>query len=198
MEYSISTLKEKARAQIKGYVWLFFGLSIVTALMISVSEAIVVGPILLTGAIEFGYTMFFMELMRKGETEFNTGFKGFERFVDTLVAELLKDIFIFLWSLLFFIPGIIAIYRYSMVFYIIADNPKMGGYSALQKSKEMMHGHKWELFVLDLSFIGWYLLTVITAGIAAIYVVPYVKAARTNFYQMLKENQEPQYTIKDN
>ena len=197
MKYSISELKAKGKQQIKGYVWLFLGLYLVTSLIIAVSESIVIGPILLSGAIELGLTKFFMELMRDGKTEFNTGFTGFDRFVDTLVAELMKTIFIALWTLLFVIPGIIAAFRYSMVFYILADNPKMSGYAALQKSKEMMHGHKGELFGLELSFIGWYLLCIVTFGLAAIYVAPYVYATRTNFYQMLKEQSEPVAAITD-
>ncbi|MBQ6143280.1 MAG: DUF975 family protein [Clostridia bacterium] len=97
------------------------------------------------------------------------------------------SVFTFLWSLLFFIPGIIKAYSYSMSPYIMAENPNIGALEAITKSKEMMKGHKFEFFILDLSFIFWYLLILITCGFASIYIAPYVNATRTNFYLKLKE-----------
>ena len=91
--------------------------------------------------------------------------------------------------LLFVIPGIVKAYSYSMAEYIMAEDPSIKGLDAITKSKQMMKGYKFKLFVLDLSFILWYLLVGITSGIAAIYVFPYVKATKTNFYLKLKEEQ---------
>ena len=91
------------------------------------------------------------------------------------------------WSLLFVIPGIVKSFAYSMSYYILADNPELTAKEALNKSKEMMNGHKWDLFVLNLSFFWWYLLVGITFGIAAIYVVPYMNATIVNFYNSIKE-----------
>lgn len=107
--------------------------------------------------------------------------------VDSILLNLLTLVFTFLWSLLFFIPGIIKTYSYSMSTYIMAENPNVGALEAITKSKEMMKGHKFELFILDLSFIFWYLLIPITFGFASIYIAPYVNATRTNFYLKLKE-----------
>lgn len=98
-------------------------------------------------------------------------------------------LFIFLWSLLLIIPGIIKSYSYAMSNYIMADNPEVGALEAITKSRKMMKGHKFRLFVLDLSFIFWYLLVAITFGIAGIYVDPYVQATKANFYLKLKETQ---------
>ena len=80
----------------------------------------------------------------------------------------------------------IACFRYSLTYYILADNPEMSGSAAIKKSKEMMIGHKWELFVLLFSFFWWYLLCFITFGIAVIYVNPYINATMVNFYEKLK------------
>ena len=76
-----------------------------------------------------------------------------------------------------------------MSFYILADNPELTAREALSKSKEMMNGHKWDLFVLQLSFFWWYLLVGITFGIAAIYVTPYISATTANFYNSIKEKE---------
>ena len=108
---------------------------------------------------------------------------------NSILLNLLTLVFTFLWSLLFFIPGIIKTYSYSMSSYIMAENPNIGALEAITKSKEMMKGHKFDFFILDLSFIFWYLLILITCGFASIYVAPYVNATRTNFYLKLKEEQ---------
>ncbi len=104
----------------------------------------------------------------------------------SIVLLLLTQIFTFLWSLLFLIPGIVKFYSYRMSFLILADNPEMSATEALNKSKQIMQGHKFDLFMLDISFIWWYVLTFITLGIASVYVIPYVSATVTNFYKNLK------------
>ncbi len=103
-------------------------------------------------------------------------------------------VFKFLWTLLFIIPGIVKGYAYSMAGFILAENKNMDAFEAIRCSQIMMQGHKWELFVLDLSFIGWMLLIPITFGIAGIYVIPYMNAAKANFYFSLKDS-EPQAQI---
>ena len=106
----------------------------------------------------------------------------------SILLSFLIWIFTLLWSLLFVIPGIIKSYSYRMAFFILADNPELSASEALQKSKEMMKGHKLDLFILDISFIWWSLLVAITFGVALIYVAPYVGATRANFYRSLKES----------
>ena len=95
-------------------------------------------------------------------------------------------VFTLLWSLLFIIPGIIKAYSYYMSMYILAENKGMSAREAISKSKQMMHGHKMELFVLELSFIGWGIVTAVTFGIAGIYVHPYMQATMVNFYDSIK------------
>ena len=107
-------------------------------------------------------------------------------FITVLVTSIVMGIFTALWSLLLIVPGIIASYRYRMAMYIIHDDPEVGIMEAIRKSKQMMVGHKLDLFVLDLSFIGWGLLCVITLGIATLYVGPYVAATQAAFYDSIQ------------
>ncbi len=107
-----------------------------------------------------------------------------------LVLSLLIAVYTFLWGLLLIIPGIIKSYAYAMTPYIAAENPELGAEECINRSMKMMYGHKWELFVLDLTFIGWYLLIIVTCGIASLFVAPYTELARVEFYKELKS--EPQ------
>ena len=107
----------------------------------------------------------------------------------TVIAMFSMDIFIFLWSILFLIPGIIKSYEYRMIPYILSENPNISRKRAFEISKKMMHGNKWETFVLDLSFIGWYLLSTLTIGILSIfYVNPYVESTNAELYAFLRED----------
>ena len=93
------------------------------------------------------------------------------------------DLFISLWSLLLIIPGIIKSYEYLMVPYILAENPQMDRKEIFEISRRMMDGEKMNAFLLDLSFLGWIFLTVLTCGVAGIlYVQPYMMATRTELY----------------
>ena len=117
--------------------------------------------------------------------ELGYGFKGnYGRVVKTM---LLTDVFLLLWSLLFIIPGIIKAYSYRMVPFILSDEPELDGREAINRSREMMNGHKWRTFVLDLSFILWDLLAALTLGLVGIfYVMPYQFATNAELYRVLK------------
>jgi len=106
-----------------------------------------------------------------------------------VAGMLLVNIFTFLWTLLFIIPGIIKAFAYAMTPYILNDNPELGPNDARLKSIEMMRGHKWKLFGLELSFIGWFLLCILSLGIGFIWLSPYVQTAHAAFYCDLKEEQ---------
>lgn len=106
-------------------------------------------------------------------------------------AMLLKDIFVFLWSLLFIIPGIIKSLAYAMVPYILADDPSLSAREAITLSRKMMDGNKWRLFVLDLSFLGWNILSACTFGILGVfYVNPYIYGTHAELYNTLKSKIE--------
>lgn len=105
-----------------------------------------------------------------------------------MAAKFLASLFAALWSLLLVIPGIIKQFEYLMVSYILADNPDMPAMDALRKSKQMMKGHKWNAFVLSLSFLGWGILSLLTGGILDIfYVRPYMEATYAELYLALKQ-----------
>jgi uncharacterized membrane protein len=96
-----------------------------------------------------------------------------------------------LWSLLLLIPGSIKSYSYAMTEYILKDNPELQNNAAIEKSMEMMNGHKLRLFLLHLSFIGWYIVGVLTLFIGFFWIIPYVHTAEAAFYEDLKAQQEP-------
>ena len=110
-------------------------------------------------------------------------------YVNVAKTMFLQNLFIGLWSLLFIIPGIVKMYQYRMVVYLMAENPDMNWKEALAKSKEMMNGQKWNAFVLDLSFIGWHILGICTLGIVeTFYTLPYSLLTNAELYYALKEN----------
>ncbi|MFC5699785.1 DUF975 family protein [Cohnella faecalis] len=141
----------------------------------------------LAGPLALGLNMFFVKLARLNSPSVGDAFEGFGRFVPAFVLYLLVGIFTFLWSLLFIIPGIIASFRYSQAFYIMQDNPNMDALEAINRSKQMMVGHKWRLFVLYLSFIGWWILGALTFGIGYLWIAPYVLTSAAHFYDDLKD-----------
>ena len=116
--------------------------------------------ILVTGAFTFGYTVYFLDLVREKKADLGQVFSGFGFFFKTLLLYVLMSIFIVLWSLLLIVPGIIATFRYSQAFYILADDPSKDVMQCIKESKELMKGNKAKYFCLQLSFIGWYLLII--------------------------------------
>ena len=101
----------------------------------------------------------------------------------------LRDLFRFLWGLLLIVPGIIKRYSYRMAPYILADRPELSGTEVLTLSRQMMNGHKWKTFVLDLSFLGWNILSALTFGLLGVfYVNPYRQCTNAELYRELKNN----------
>jgi uncharacterized membrane protein len=140
-----------------------------------------------TGLITVGYISFFTNLLRGNKLTIEGSLAAITENVGTkFVATLLVMLYTFLWSLLFIIPGIIKSYSYAMTSYILLDRPELSATDALKESEKMMDGHKMDLFILDLSFIGWILLTALTCGILTFYVEPYMMATRAAFYLELK------------
>lgn len=180
-------VKANAKAAIKGHIGLAFIVVFVIGLLTCAASATLIGGILLAGPLTAGTVFFFMKLYRRENAGFNDGFSGFSNYSHNLAAGILVPVFTFLWSLLFFIPGIIKNFSYAMTFYILNDHPEYSATQAITESRKMMKGHKWELFVLYLSFIGWDLLSFLTLGILEIvYVAPYRAAAVAGFYDAIK------------
>lgn len=178
------------RAQAKANLAGVWGIAILAWLLagiiVGAAGSTLVGAILLTGPMAAGLAGVYLMITRRQKAEVVNLFDGFKNFVNTLIGGLLYTVFLCLWTLLFIIPGLIKSYSYAMTFYIMADNPGIDGNEAITRSREMMNGHKWRLFCLDFSFIGWILLCMLTFGILFIYVGPYMEAAHAAFYRSLK------------
>ena len=99
----------------------------------------------------------------------------------------LMNVFISLWSLLLIIPGFIKLYAYALTPYILIDNPEISANQAINLSQKMMKGHKFDLFFLHFSFIGWFFLSIFTFGIGLLWLLPYMMTAQAAFYQDVKK-----------
>ncbi len=137
------------------------------------------------GTVQLGYCKYLLKLHDGEEGELKDLFSEFDRFGDGFILSLLTSIYIFLWTLLFIIPGIIAALKYAMAPFIMAENPGMKPSEAITASKEMMDGHKADLFTLDLSFIGWAILSALTLGIGSLWLNPYMNMSYAVFYRDL-------------
>lgn len=143
--------------------------------------------ILLTSILDFGYQLFCLKVSnRDSSMSYSDLFLGFRYFLKILGLSIVMLIFELLWSLLLLIPGIIAGFRYSQAIFILAENPEKGILQCIRESKEMMAGHKFEYFVLNLSFTLWVLLMFFTFGLASIYVNPYLTTTLANYYNAIK------------
>ncbi|MBR3263894.1 DUF975 family protein [Candidatus Saccharibacteria bacterium] len=201
-----ASMKAHAKKQIEGKILTLLAIAIIIGFITgAVGFFGVIGSvasILITGAFTFAEAFIYLGITKKSRMpkieDVFIGFKG-DNFLRTLVAYLRYSIFTFLWSLLFIIPGIIKSISYSQMFYLLAEDDKLEAGEAQKESMELMEGHKWEYFVLGLSFIPWYLLCLVTLGIAAIYVVPYVQTTLAEYHVRLvnggkssaKETKEP-------
>ena len=145
---------------------------------------IVAASIFLGNVVGVGYHKFNLDLVDgKKEPEIGTLFNFFPRWKTLVGAGLLKDLYIFLWTLLLFIPGIIAIYDYAMTGFILAEHPELTASQALAKSKQIMRGNRRRLFWLEMSFFGWAFLCALSLGIGFLWLRPYQQAAFAEFYR---------------
>ena len=138
------------------------------------------------GTVQLGYSKFLLSQHDGQPYEIRGLFSQFHRFTDGFVQNFLRSLYVTLWTLVFIIPGIMASYSYAMTPFLMAENPDLTASQAISLSKDMMDGHKGELFALDLSFIGWALLCVLTLNIGSLFLNPYQNAAYAAFYRELK------------
>ena len=142
---------------------------------------------LISGPAVVGFCGFFLCIVQDGEANLERLFVGFRRFGKSVGAYFFYLLFFMLWYLLLVIPAIIAGLRYSMAFFIIADDEDCGPLEAIRRSKEMMVGNKWKLFCMHWRFLGWALLaTIITFGIGYLWLVPYMQTSFAKFYEDVK------------
>ncbi len=169
--------------------------SVVPAIKVSLKSSGVslVVEILVFSVIEVGACIFFIRNSREN-AQANCLFDGFksERYGTIVVAKLLVRLYEFLWGLLFLIPGLIKHYEYYMIPYILADHPEIDRKEAFARSKQMMQGNKWKTFVLELSFIGWYILNGLTANLLNIlWIAPFKNQTGAELYLALKGDEQP-------
>lgn len=146
------------------------------------------GLFLLFMPISLGFTYSFNQIFTDGDRNvvsnvFRNGFTGYFR---NVWGMFLTFVFTLLWSLLLVIPGIIKMYSYALTPYILKDYPELSANQAINLSRKMMKGHKLDLFILQLSFIGWLILAALTAGIGSLWLTPYMLTTQAAFYQDVK------------
>ena len=141
--------------------------------------------IVITCLFYFGMLSFYYKVSKNEKVTWKEMFGKMNMFLDFFVISLLVSIFTTLWSILFIIPGIIASFAYSQVYLVKLNDPDLGYMEAIKKSKEIMKGHKMEYFLLNLSFIGWILLGVLTCGILYFWLMPYMSVTQCNFYNKI-------------
>lgn len=141
---------------------------------------------LLANPIEVGGRRFFEKNANDPTTQFNTMFEGFQDYGRVLVTMLIRDVFILLWTLLLIIPGAMKAYSYRLVPYLVKDRPELSPMEVLAESEALMRGNRWQAFVMDLSFLGWLLLGVVTLNLGNIFWTnPYMNATDAALYQEL-------------
>ena len=133
--------------------------------------------------MSMGRATYSLNLIDGVEAEFADLFTGFRRFYDALIMNVVSILMVLLGALLFVVPGIILGYAYAMAPYILAENPEITGTEALRLSRQMMKGHKWELFWLELTFIGWSILAAFTLGLGNLALAPYQGISKASFYR---------------
>lgn len=174
----------------------YFSLTfVITSLEMVVEYFSSIISILLTAPIAYSYSVAFLEYGRSEKRlDVKSLFNGFNDYFRITGTYLLECLYIFLWSLLLLIPGVIKAISYSQVFYILHDEPTLSYNKAIERSMAMMDGHKMEYFLLGLSFIGWFLLGMITLGIGFLWINPYIIRTLAIYYEDLKCEYERKIT----
>lgn len=179
-------IKEIAKDAFYRQYWLCVGANVIVMALCSVLSGISLGvaAFILVPSLVIGLNFFSVAMYRGDATSIEDIFReGFDNFGRKLGGYLWMELFIYLWSLLFVIPGIIKAISYALTPYILADCKNVRATDALKLSMRMMEGHKWEYFVLGLSFIGWMLLTSLTCGLLYVfYVGPYMNNTFAGYY----------------
>ena len=189
-----SVLMSQARETLKGK-WLegvkvTFIYGLITVVIQGIPDIGQFASFVIAGPFALGIAHFWLSFARKQDHNLNQIFSGFHDFWRGLKGYFLVALYTLLWSLLLIIPGIIAALSYSQMYYILAEDKNIGVNAAIDKSKAMMEGNKWKLFLLGLRFIGWALLCILTLGIGFLWLVPYIQVTMVKFYDDIKDIKE--------
>ena len=151
----------------------------------SLAGLLSLAALILGGVVELGYAKFLLKQHDKKELAFSDLFSQFDRFGTGFAQKFLRTLFTVLWSLLFIIPGIVKALSYAMTPFILEEHPEMTASQAIKASMKLMEGHKMDLFILSLTFIGWGILACLTMGIGFLFLNPYMNAAYAAFYRSI-------------
>ncbi len=181
------------RAQAWGVLSGKWGMAVVATLVYGVISGVIsfipfvswIATLLVSLPLAYGFTIMLLNVMRGSDVKLDTMGEGFKDYGRILGTMLLSSVYQFLWMLLLIVPGIIKGYSYALTPYLLKDHPELKFNAAIEESMRLMSGNKMRLFLLDLSFIGWFLLGLITFGIAFLWVTPYWNTARAAFYEDL-------------
>lgn len=185
-----SALKQRAKSGPKGNYWTFAGYVVLYGIISSIGSMFPLANLVIGGPLAYGFLNLSLRGADHRKLSLGDGFAGFQQFGRAWLWCFLVGLFIFLWSLLFLIPGIVKTFSYAMTPYILLDHPEMGVTEAITESRRMMDGHKWELFCLNLSFIGWWLLSIPTLGLLGLWIAPYQNFTNAAFYRSLVNRRE--------
>lgn len=174
----------------------------VTVIALVASALAILIHLFFSNIVRVGYSRYLLNVVDQQEQKIDDLFSCFQDYGKTFRLGFFRDIRVFLWSLLFIIPGILAHYNYSMAAFIMLDHPEYTENQCLEESKRLMYGKRWRLFCLELSFIGWYFLSVLSFGIGSIWVCPYENVTYAVFYRHISAPQtdeaiefiDPDYT----
>lgn len=140
---------------------------------------------LISIVLQAGFFSYCLGVRRGHEMPLSSLFDGFSIVGKVVLLQIVMGLFVTLWSMLFLIPGIIAAYRYYFALINLLENPDLGIMECIRLSKEQTRGYKWQLFVLDLSFLGWAILSIFTMGILYIWLAPYMMLTQIAFYDTI-------------
>lgn len=183
--FNRAELKQQAKDQLRGRWGGTIGAFVLVYIVMCAVSSL---SLIFYGPLMVGLIIYCMSLIKSYDNvDIGTAFRGFNIFGPALATYLWEMLWVFLWSLLFIIPGIIKGYSYSQCLYIIADNPNIGASQALKISMHMTKGYKWKIFVMQLSFLGWSLLCILSLFIGYLWLVPYMQLTMTNMYYKLKD-----------
>lgn len=178
------TEKVQAGAAVAAVIVFFFTFLIVFTVIMAVTILL---DAFLLNHFEVGSKRFFFKNLSAPARTREVMFTFDHNYKNVTKVMFLRDLYTALWTLLFIIPGIVKGYEYKMIPYLLAENPDMSQQEAFGRSKQMMDGNKWKAFVLDLSFLGWSILSALTLGILGIfYVNPYYNMTQAAFYEAVK------------
>lgn len=143
--------------------------------------------------VAWSYNVAFLSHLRENNSfALSALFRGYPDFLRIFATNLVMTVYILFWLLLFIVPAFVKAYSYAMVNFILLDDPQIEGNAAINRSKKMMDGHKWQLFKLDIPFILLVLLGTLTLGIAWLWILPWWNTSRAAFYEELRLENEMQ------